>query len=63
MGRGAIYGGIYGRPIVMANLTLGLITTISLVTAQLGGMLPPWGWVIAGIFGAPPAVRRGSARR
>jgi len=52
MGRGAIYGGIYGRPIVMANLTLGFITTVSLVTAQLGGMLPPWGWVIAGIFAA-----------
>lgn len=50
-GRGAIYGGIYGRPIVMANLMLGLITTINLVTAQLGGVLPPWGWVIAGIFG------------
>ncbi len=34
----------------MENLTLGFITTISLVTAQLGGMLPSWGWVIVGIF-------------
>ncbi|MFT5145192.1 MAG: Ca2+/Na+ antiporter [Rhodothermales bacterium] len=51
MGRGAIYGGIYGRPMVMANVALGLVTSTTLVSAVLDGKLGAWAWVVAAIFG------------
>ncbi len=52
MGRGAIYGGIYGRPIVIANFGFGVITSGSLTSALMDGAVGTWGWPIAGIFAA-----------
>lgn len=34
-GRGAVYGGIYGKPIVMGNVFYSVLTTVALATAQL----------------------------
>jgi hypothetical protein len=47
MGRGAIYGGIYGRPIVVSNFGFGVITAGTLTSALLDGSLSPWAWVLA----------------
>ena len=52
MGRGAIYGGIYGRPIVISNFAFGATTGGSLTSALLEGALPPWCWVLAGAAAA-----------
>lgn len=35
MGRTAVYGGIYGRPIVMANLMLSLVGGLTLLNGQI----------------------------
>lgn len=52
MGRGAIYGGIYGRPIVLANLTLAITGGLTLVRAQAeGGGAPPLGWLPVAVLG------------
>lgn len=46
MGRGAVYGGIYGRPLVLANLTLALTGGLTLVNAQLDRPdSTPLGWL------------------
>lgn len=45
IGRSAIYGGIYGRPIVLANFTFGVVGGGAFVSSMLDGALPPWGWV------------------
>ncbi len=49
-GRGAIYGGIYGRPIVLANFGFGTITGGSLISAIMDGALASSSWPLAGIF-------------
>ena len=49
-GRGAIYGGIYGRPLVLANFAFGTIVGGSLISALRNGVLEPWGWLLAGVF-------------
>lgn len=51
MGRTAIYGGIFGRPIVMANLMLGTVSSLSLVSALLGGDADPRLWALALLLG------------
>jgi len=48
MGRGAIYGGIYGRPIVVSNFAFGVTSAGSLTSALLEGALPPWCWILSG---------------
>ena len=50
MGRSAILGGIYGRPIVVGNFGLGVITSGTSISATLDGRLPEWGWVLAAVF-------------
>lgn len=46
MGRGAVYGGIYGRPLVLANLTLALTGGLTLLNGQLDRPnATPLGWV------------------
>ncbi len=46
MGRGAIYGGIYGRPIVVANLMMALTAGLGLLQVQLiGPEAPVLGWI------------------
>ena len=50
MGRGAIYGGVYGRPIVVANFGLGIISGGTMISAVLDGRLPAWGWGLALVF-------------
>ena len=50
MGRSAILGGIYGRPIVVANFGMGVITAGTLIAASLDSRLPLWGWLPASIF-------------
>ena len=50
MGRSAILGGIYGRPIVVGNFGLGVMTAGTSISASLDGRLPEWGWVLAAVF-------------
>jgi hypothetical protein len=42
LNRSTILGGIYGRPVVVANLALYFISALSLVRA-LPGAAAPWG--------------------
>ena len=42
--RGAILGGIYGRPVVFANLVLYFVSALSLGRALAGGVAPPACW-------------------
>lgn len=70
MGRGAVYGGIYGRPILLGNFLFGFIVgTTSLRTAlETGG--PVWIFAVYGalhtaafawiLFGRGPADGRTS---
>ena len=55
-GRGAIYGGIYGRPLVLANFAFGTIVAGSLISALRNEALEPWGWIVAGVFAAHAVV-------
>ncbi len=50
MGRGAIYGGIYGRPIVIANFGMGMISGATAFSATSAGRLPAWGWGLVLVF-------------
>ncbi|MEM7415862.1 MAG: hypothetical protein AAF389_10230 [Gemmatimonadota bacterium] len=52
VGRGAIYGGIYGRPIVVANFGFAMLTSGTMLSACLDGRVSPVGWVAVGIFAA-----------
>ena len=52
IGRGAIYGGIFGRPIVVANLMFGTVSSLSLVSALVRGELEASGWILAMVMGA-----------
>lgn len=45
MGRGAVYGAIFGRPIVLANLTLSMCGGLALLKLQLADSAAPLGWV------------------
>lgn len=45
MGKRAVYGGIFGRPIVLANLTLSMCGGLALLKLQLTGGAPPLGWM------------------
>jgi hypothetical protein len=44
--RGARLGGIYGRPVVFANLLLYFISALSLLRRLLGGGAPPALWAV-----------------
>ncbi|MEK9509491.1 hypothetical protein WI460_14940 [Gemmatimonadota bacterium Y43] len=47
--RGAIHGGIYGRPIVLANLVFVLTAGLALLRAQLAtAPAEPLGWLLVG---------------
>lgn len=48
MSRGSVLGGIYGRPIVMANAVMYFITTTVLMKAPLDG--PPFAAIVPGVF-------------
>ena len=50
VGRGAIYGGIYGRPIVVGNLGHGAIIGLVMLRWQLEPGSTGVGWVVAGAF-------------
>lgn len=57
--RSAVLGGIYGRPVVLANVALYLISALSLVRALLGGAAPAVWWfalapvaVLAAVYSA-----------
>jgi hypothetical protein len=47
MGRGAIYGGIYGRPIAVANFGFGAVLAPTLMQYQMSGQGQPLGWVLS----------------
>ena len=55
IGRGAIYGGIYGRPIVVANFILGMVMCGILIPACLGGRASTGAWIVVGLFGIQAA--------
>ena len=44
--RGALLGGIYGRPVVVANATGYLIAAITLLKPMLAGAFRPAGWLL-----------------
>lgn len=50
--RTAVLGGIYGRPVVLANGALYLVTALSLLRALVGGTAPPAVWLVC----APAAL-------
>lgn len=57
--RTAVLGGIYGRPVVLANLALYFISALSLLRALLGRATPPQLWLalvpaamLAAVYGA-----------
>jgi len=50
-GRGAIYGGIYGRPIILANMMFGVITSTTMAAGILDLELNLWLWVLVGLLG------------
>lgn len=47
--RTSVLGGIYGRPIVMGNAALYLVSALSLLRALLGGTAPRAMWVACAI--------------
>jgi hypothetical protein len=73
LSRNAILGGIYGRPVVLANAVLYAITALSLIRPVLSGSLPAAVWCIVGpsavfatlyarlLFGGPIEKRNPSA--
>ena len=50
VGRSAIYGGIYGRPIVLANFGYGIISATTLASAVLDERLSSRAWVLVAVF-------------
>ena len=57
--RGAVLGGIYGRPVVVANLALYFVSAMSLLRAVVGGAAPMAAWAalalaapLATVYGA-----------
>jgi hypothetical protein len=44
--RAAVLGGIYGRPVVFANLVLYFVSALSLLRALLGGGAPGVLWLV-----------------
>lgn len=42
--RAAVLGGIYGRPVVLANLALYFVSALSLLRAAAGGAAPAAAW-------------------
>lgn len=54
--RSAVLGGIYGRPVVFANLALYVVSALSLLRAIAGGGAPPALWAAAGPAAALAAV-------
>ena len=46
-GRGAIYGGIYGRPIALGNFLFGVLVATSVAREATA----PAGWAVAAVFG------------
>lgn len=45
-------GGIYGRPMVLANLALYFISALSLLRVLLGHGAPPVMWLAVAVTGA-----------
>ena len=50
-GRNAIYGGIYGKPITMANFIFGFISTLLLLSAPPKYDTGLAGWLLISVFG------------
>jgi hypothetical protein len=53
--RRSVLGGIYGRPVVFANLVLYFVSALSLLRALLAGVAPPLLWaafLVAGVMAA-----------
>ena len=44
--RATVLGGIYGRPVVLANVALYFISALSLLRALLGGAVPAALWLV-----------------
>lgn len=51
LARGAIIGGIYGRPLIAGNLTHCFVAAMVLLRAALGGADRPAVWVTMGLYG------------
>jgi hypothetical protein len=50
IGRNAVYGGIYGKPIIVANLAIGLICAATLLSGVVEDRVHPWVWSPALLF-------------
>jgi len=51
--RTTVLGGIYGRPVVCANLALYFVSALSLLCALLGGGAPRAVWLALALAAAP----------
>lgn len=51
MSKGAVVGGIYGRPLVVGNFSHFLIAALALLKAQNLLSTFPWLWILAAVFG------------
>lgn len=51
MSKGAVVGGIYGRPLVVGNFSHFLIAALALIKAQELLTVFPWLWVLVVVFG------------
>lgn len=49
--RSLILGGIYGRPVVYANVVLYTITALGVIKAALAPGASPWLWLVVGPAG------------
>ena len=52
MGRGAVYGGIYGQPLVVANFGFAAVAAPTLFRMQLADSGHPVGWTLSVIVAA-----------
>lgn len=51
MSKGAVVGGIYGRPLVVGNFSHFLIAALALIKAQELMTTFSWLWVLTAVFG------------
>jgi hypothetical protein len=51
MSKGAVVGGIHGRPLVVGNFSHFLIAALALMKAQELLAAFPWLWVLTAVFG------------
>ena len=54
--RASVLGGIYGRPVVMANLTLYFVSALTLLRTSLDGARPAMLWLLCVVMAVMAAA-------